>query len=195
VERLDLQATEATEASLHFSSRQGLVGSNSNSNQFNAQSHKSKAAGAEGGEGGAAEGGAVCRVVPSEPSEATHRSPEAAYSHNTYSYRSGEPLHAEKRDADLEEWAGETRGIGGWSRKGQQTSQEEECGEWDKRRAGSGKGGEESEAQSWLKVSGLLRRHSYRGCSMHTEDAATAAAAAACAQRLHKEASVIRLLS
>ena len=202
VERLDL---EATEASLHLPSRQGLVGSNSNSNEFNAQSHKSKASGAEGGEGGAAEGGAVCRV---ELSEATHRSREAPYS-----YRSGEPLHTEKRDANLEEWAGETRGIGGWSRKVQQTSQEEECGEWDKRRAGSGKegeglgkggkgsgkGGEESEAQSWLKVSGLLRRHSYRGCSMHTEDAATAAAAAAaaaaCAQRLHKAASAIRLLS
>jgi hypothetical protein len=188
VERLDL---EATEASLHMTPHQGLVGSKSNSNEFNAQSRKSKAAGAEGGEGGAAEAGAVCRVEPSEPSEPTHRSREA-----TYSYRSGEPLHTEKRDADLEEWAGETRGIVAWSRKGQQTRQEEEFGEWEKRRAGSGKGGEslgeerrgeESEAQSWLKVSGLLRRHA--GAA---EDAA---AAAACAQRLHKEASAIRLLS
>ena len=182
VERLDL---EATEASLHMTPHQGLVGSKSNSNEFNAQSRKSKAAGAEGGEGGAAEAGAVCRVEPSEPSEPTHRSREA-----TYSYRSGESLHTEKRDADLEEWAGETRGTGGWLRKGQPTSQEEECGEWEKRRAesgkGGGKGGDESEAHSWLKVSGLLRRH---------EDAAAAAAAAACAQRLHKEASAIRLLS
>ncbi len=166
VERLDL---EATHASLHLTPHQGLVGSKSNSNEFNAQSRKSKAAGAEGGEAGAAEAGAACRL---EPSEATHRSREAT--------------STEKRDADLEEWGGETRGTGGWSRKGLQTSQEEECGEGEKRRAGSGKGGDESEAQSWLKVSGLLRRH---------EDAAAAAAAAACAQRLHKEASAIRLFS